>query len=255
MLGHWLRKKLGGGSAAKTGGVSVFDEAAERARRILDDLHTLEINTIQNDAMTARRMPPLPTAVAEIADVYTSWMIKTLREAPNDDYNAKDRQSQFKRLRDGAANIMHSSALAPEEQVIARRIYRNSIALKTLCKDACANEAAKPYFAGMSLDDLYGTPDSVLEAAWRPALDDRAEVRKIWEVQTEFVLMQSMIQLEGDVVTRFSPLTADKSNAQVIEIHQQAIRTSTQMWAVMMEAVGSLAKALSVVIGGQQRNP
>jgi hypothetical protein len=42
-------------------------------------------------------------------------MIKTLREAPNDDYNAKDRQSQFKRLRDGAANIMHSSALAPEE--------------------------------------------------------------------------------------------------------------------------------------------
>jgi hypothetical protein len=142
--------------------------------------------------------------------------------------------------------------LSPDEKVIARRIYRNSIALKTLCKEACTSDKAKPLFSEKTLDDLYGTPDIVLEEAWRPPLEDRAKVRKIWEVQTELVLMQSMIQLEGDVVTRFSPLTSEKHNAQVIEIHQQAIKTSTQMWSVMIEAVGSLA---NVLIGRPQHKP
>jgi hypothetical protein len=76
-----LRKVFGGGSATKpaaTTGATVFDDLADRARRILDDLHTLEINTIQNDAMTARRMPPLPTAVAEIAEIYSDWMTRIL---------------------------------------------------------------------------------------------------------------------------------------------------------------------------------
>jgi len=243
----WFRSRR-----ATVGGGTALDNMAERAQRLLDDLHTLEINTIQNVAMTARRMPPLPTAIAEIADVYTDWLTETLHEQ-RDEANGseecqalfkKDRQYQFKRLRDASAKISNSNVLTPEEKVIARRIFRNSIALKTLCKEACEQPDAQPYFTDMTLHDLYGTPDSRQEMAWRPALDDRAKVRKIWEVRTEMVLMQSMIQLEGDVVTRFSPLVSDQSNRQVIEIHQQAIKTSTRMWSVLIEAVASLAKVV-----------
>ncbi len=231
----WFRSNKG------PDGGGVVNEMAVRARRVLDDLHTLEINTIQNDAMTARRMPPLPTAIAEIGELYADWLTRTLMERQEGLFNRRNRSDQFKQLRDEAAKLIHSDALTPAEQVIASRIHRNSIALKTLCKQGEANAASDRYFTDMTLDDLYGTPDRELEAAWRPTLEDRAKVRKIWEVRTELVLMQSMIQLEGDVVTRFSPLLFESRDAQVIGIHQQAIKTSTRMWSVLFGAVGALA--------------
>lgn len=240
MLG-WLRRKFFGGDAEAAGG-DPFAEARERARRLVYDLHTLEINTIKNAAMTAQRMPPMPASLAEIAADYGDWLKDKCNGESLPADKRRRRADEFKFLHDEARSLLDSGACRDDsDRVIVQRIHRNCAYLTALAESAEKIPEAKPYVAEHTLHDLLTLSDEILEKVWHPTQADRAKVRKIWEVGTELVLMQSVIQLEGDVVTRFSPLLFAKENERVIDIHQQAIKTSTRMWSVLIGAIGALA--------------
>ena len=154
---------------------------------------------------------------------------------------------------------------------MCQRIWRNSAYLSNLTAKAEAVAAIKPvpfvdWLANpdappgsqlpageavlptrIALENLVWIDDADLEVAWSAPFKDRAKIRKIWEVGVEVVLVQTAIQLEGDVITRISPrLTSGANIDDVMKIHQHSIETSMKMWSRIVDTVARLPKAFGL---------
>ncbi|HGG57816.1 MAG TPA: hypothetical protein ENK31_08485 [Nannocystis exedens] len=82
--------------------------------------------------------------------------------------------------------------------------------------------------------------------------DEFGVVRKIWEVGTELVLVQTSVQLDGDVVTRISEtlLSPDMTETRqtILTAHQENVSTALSHWRSLVDvalklvndAIGSL---------------
>lgn len=76
-------------------------------------------------------------------------------------------------------------------------------------------------------------------------------VRKAWEIGTETVLFQSVIQIDGDVVTRLSPQIGSADRAFLSELHKGSVQTSMARWQAMFDLVCSLVnQAAALLLGG-----
>ena len=287
--------------------MALFNRPGSRwGRRISDlvqDLHTLEINTIQKAGMTARRMPPVPTALAEISENYRRWLrnqlaqnsglqhSEALQNAIREATGRLDRWPSLDRLTDKdragerapdrkeefydiskAARVLDEQAFFGEagpSRIICQRIWRNAAYLYSLVeateKTSASRESGRaiapvPYIdwehaqateqrpgarskipeaqpTKLSLYNLVWIRDELLEKAWNVAFEDRAKIRKIWEVGTETVLVQTAIQLEGDVITRIAQQLADNDPGNIMKVHQQSIETAMGMWSSIIDAV------------------
>jgi hypothetical protein len=92
----------------------------------------------------------------------------------------------------------------------------------------------------MPADLLWQEDRSMIDRAWQLSKADRAHIRKIWEIGTEAILAQTVIQIEGDVTNRISPAVAEPRNEYILDIHQRGIDTSLKMWANMVTAARAL---------------
>ena len=64
-------------------------------------------------------------------------------------------------------------------------------------------------------------------------------LRKAWEVGTESVVMQTVAQVDGDIVTRIQNDHADAAHQQVHDIHQQMVGESLQHWRFLFATVAT----------------
>lgn len=71
-------------------------------------------------------------------------------------------------------------------------------------------------------------------------------IRKAWEIGTEKIAMQTVIQLDGDVVTRISPEYAKPDKKVIHEIHQQGVSISMKAWG---ELVGVVKEFFEKIVG------
>jgi hypothetical protein len=62
-------------------------------------------------------------------------------------------------------------------------------------------------------------------------------IRKAWEMGTEEIAMQTVIQLDGDVVTRVQPKYAENTAASIHEIHRENVRVSVEFWKELVQLV------------------
>ena len=75
-------------------------------------------------------------------------------------------------------------------------------------------------------------------------------IRKAWDVGTEVVIMQSTIQIDGDVVTRVLKGRDTAANSTMIGVHRDAVDVSFRYWSFMVEALGRFAgKAVNTLVG------
>jgi len=69
--------------------------------------------------------------------------------------------------------------------------------------------------------------------------EDLATVRKIWEVGTELVLVQTAVQIDGDVVTRISETLLSTEMAEihalVLKAHHENVATGLTHWRALVE--------------------
>ena len=69
-------------------------------------------------------------------------------------------------------------------------------------------------------------------------------IRKIWEIGTQQVLMQTIVQLDGDVtcyVTNQFMELPDEVKKMAMKMHNDSIATSTSFWATLFQLVSNLA--------------
>jgi len=117
---------------------------------------------------------------------------------------------------------------------------------------------ARDHPADAQRQPLFGV---TLEAAVRallnnplPALSVRPDIlvmiRKAWDVGTETVLMQTSMQVDGDLVTRISPQLTDAKREFFAALHNDALKTSLGQWQSMFILIGKLAGDLGKAIWG-----
>jgi len=90
----------------------------------------------------------------------------------------------------------------------------------------------------ISLDDINNVADLKL------APDEIALIKKIWEIGTQQVLMQTVIQIDGDIANymakSFIELPEEMRN-MVLNMHNESTESATRVWQMLFKTIGQLA--------------
>ncbi len=248
-------------------------QPVEAARRLFDDLLNIEVSIIVKPGMTARKMPEPPHALLDVIGDYDTflcivgnmlndkWPDPAARPVqvrpsvePSDTKKPHPRTGwdgrlttplivesvddvvsfeTFDLLRERAveAESVYRHAVGwrliePDEKgVILKRIYRNCDQLKGIL----AHKAVADAVGGGIYRDAAPVPVLPL------ATDEVINLRKIWEVGTETVVMQSMAQLDGDIITRIQKGREDASDQAIHELHRQSLESALKHWKFLGE--------------------
>jgi hypothetical protein len=111
------------------------------------------------------------------------------------------------------------SRLQPEDDAVLSRIRRNCDQLKSLVGQSTITRQSRMQLAG----------------------DDVLMLRKVWELSTEIIIMQTVIQIDGDVVTRVQRGRDDARSGGLHAAHQEAVATSFRHWRYLVRTMAQLA--------------
>ncbi len=167
-------------------------------------------------------------------------------------------------------NLMCSVQKDPLDSIekgIALRIRRNCDQLKSIVLRFRAIESWQPYLLsekGRQCSNLAGV-DSGVNTNWsefRPVdkgltreqinkalenqhsgegikavldADAATRLRKIWELGTDRVIAQTLVQIDGDTITRFQRDVGEEDRKYLLEIHNQSVRTAVQQWNILFD--------------------
>lgn len=69
-------------------------------------------------------------------------------------------------------------------------------------------------------------------------------IRKIWELSCEQIVMQTVVQLDGDVVTRISGDIESIDHQLIHALHADGVRVATQSWQFLVETLVGFTRSL-----------
>lgn len=210
-----------------------------RLGNLADALLTLEVNTIVKAGMSAQKMPEMPAALSTLAQDYCRFLLdKRNGLAPTindgngtralaDSDVANGSKAAFEHLRDAADAILRSGPLTADDErgPILTRIKSNSAQVAQLLT------AADPQKPPQELTIL---------------------VHKAWDVGTELVIMQTSLQVDGDLITRLSPslMSNDPDRFGPVDpafislVHNNALSTATAQWRSLFDLAADLLDKL-----------
>ena len=255
----------------------------QRVKGIFDDLLNLEINVIVSPGMTARKMPDPWHAFAEIATSYADLLVDFALEvqAAQDKGGPVAVLDRARALTNAAA--LGELALIDEEGNLKRleqpsKLIGQDERPSKAAFHHLAARASESWAIGCALVATAGWPqrDKVNERvvllkrilrncaqlieildAEQPGLDPAATLplgltltsehlitlRKIWEVSTNTVVMQTVVQLDGDIVTRIHASHASASSASLHQLHREAVASAMQNWQFLATTLAELVKS------------
>ncbi|MEM7223261.1 MAG: hypothetical protein AAF495_09800 [Pseudomonadota bacterium] len=233
---------------------------------IAEDLVTLEINTILKPNMTARKMPTARHAIIDIAQSYADHISVYDESFLSRDWECHSStfhviRQQAKTLSEDLVQERQSVGITDEQEqelMLLIRIMRNSDQMIGLLDGIDKRMSSKseqgPFDCSSDSEHKYFTR-STINAEHPPRLnltpDERVLLRKIWEVGTETVAMQSTVQIDGDVIGRLRPGLPEDSYLRLQSLHQESIKISITMWQTMIQTVFEFIKAIgSAIVGG-----
>lgn len=258
----------------------------DAAQRIVDDLLNLEINIIVKPGMTARKMPEPPHALLDIVGAYDTYLCQAgnrmnpvwqdnglpfvqvrpsiesaLPQSPNrrtdpgtgrlatplrttsvadvisedvfDDLRerAVEAEAVYRRL------VVERWMAEDDTGVILTRIFRNCDQIKAML---ARNEVVAVLGDGVDRD---GARALVLPLQ----SDEVVNVRKIWEIGTETVVMQTVAQLDGDIVTRVQRGRDTAASRTLHDLHRDTVASALRNWQFLAQTVATF---LSSVLRG-----
>jgi hypothetical protein len=205
-------------------------------KRLFDDLLNLEVNLIFKADMTARKMELTTEPFHDIASQYADCIAAMARvleisvqlsDIPDDEISA----THFTTLSQNAANLRRINRERADEQgefegrdVLLKRIERNSQQLAWIMKQ-------------------HGVPEKKDDGRWQPlkiaSKDDLLTLRKAWEVGTESVVMQTVAQVDGDIVTRIQRARSTANDAPVHSVQMKLVATSLEHWRFLFATLAT----------------
>lgn len=246
-------------------------------REIGRDLLSIEVNTIEKPNLTALKMPVLPHALLDIAETYIGMLTqkldltsfwdlpRQLRPEWHPEFNRCDEKVEWRRfkiatgpetfdkLRWVAARSMAADDAVPEdlrrfkpsERVILYRIRRNCDQLKNIIYDLQKENSWRVWLDEKNTRLNLLKEDMRYQKIDRLPVDYATALRKIWDMGVENVLMQTIIQIDGDVITRIQAGMEATKQELILNVHQCGIDVSLKHWKTLFDIVKQIVGSLS----------
>ncbi len=242
---------------------STLQKAQERFGDIATDLFNIEVNTILRDNITAQKMPISRHALIDIGKMYKKALASmesaygTGVEAPESVQLGAYYGSfaGYSIIREWASRLMKDAysgtvKLNDDQLSILPRIKDNSDLLKGMFT-RLAHENPEIIIGTPKWDWLtnqYTRSDLGSYAPSALPLNEQQLVllRKIWELGTEVIVMQTIVQVDGDVITRLNSNFLHHENyPKARSYHNKGIEIALEHWAGLV----SVAKELMIAAG------
>jgi hypothetical protein len=211
-----------------------------RLKEFAEDLLNLEINTIVKDNITGRKMYGARLALIQIAKKFNiklrqldpAYQIATesLFGSPESFEEIKERASN--KIRD------YQKSDNREDNADLWMLYRIKGTSKTILNlfNNLKPELLKKLRGNKKFWDETKHINDIRTLLPFPPEQLRI-IRKAWELGVEEIAMQTVIQLDGDVITRVLPKYANEKYNGLHNLHNQGITTSIKFWKILVDIV------------------
>jgi hypothetical protein len=146
---------------------------------------------------------------------------------------ADSRSDLFGTLRGRVAQLVLEESWAATVRGTARRFRTQDRSIFHRIRRNC--DQLKAIFDSGPAEITRRSPDEDVRSTELVAL------RKAWDIGTEVILMQTVIQIDGDVVSRFQSGLEGGERAQLQTLHASAVDISFRYWGWLIEALGKIA--------------
>ncbi len=259
---------------------SIINQAKDRFADITADLFSIEVNTILRDDITAQKMPNPRHALIDIGQAYNKAMmqmetvygksakgiarsgtIRTTRNAPEmmerDVGKRYGSFNGFDGLHAWAERLLNDAYsgkinLHADQIAILPRIRDNSDLLKAMFTNivrgnpnaASELQALTNNYSREELNGFQSTPPLLLTE------QQLILVRKVWELGTEVIVMQTVVQVDGDVITRLNAHYLNHAHYSKIQnYHNKGIEIALEHWAGLVKVAQDLLVAIGKGLG------
>lgn len=215
---------------------------------IANDLMNLEVNTIIKGNITARKMPSPRHALIDIANEYLVKLI--LLGYPVEEPSLKPggfksfhiiRENAKKGIKELEAKAAEIHGLSGKEEANLLMLWR----IKAMSDQIKGIYNALEKRTDSSCKDDFGREE--IEMTLRPldlTSDELIKIRKIWEIGTQEVAFQTVIQMDGDVITTIKSGFEEKNHARLQEFHNQGVSTCLSFWRELIGIVSDMLASL-----------
>ena len=212
----------------------------EQVQNLAQDLLNLEVLTIVKPNITGRKMPDPQTALAEICRKYNIKLLQLEAGVELEEGVEWGSYASFERIYDTTNRLidkMKNQLRAAQERGIALSpaqmghfwmLYR----IKTMC------EALMKIF----IPGAGGVPQPQFAA------NNLVLIRKAWELGIEEIALKTVIQLDGDVITRVQSSYATEAHATVHKLHNIGVSTSLAFWKTLVDILEKFLTSLVKLI-------
>lgn len=225
----------------------------ESLNRIAGDLFTIEVNTILTDNISAVKVPPPEEALQSIATDYSQWLGSSRGRVagPHQESTRSDLQTMSFANIHSASHTMAETGppdMTGDEKAVLQRIERNSKRIHEMLGEPAFQASRAAGAESVTSSDKISDKNSA--RTYQP--DEIVEIRKMWEIGTNTVLMQSVVQVDGDVVMRIRKGFESDAHASVHKLHGQAVDRALSHWEFLVKTLTSFVSGtIGSLFGGK----
>lgn len=210
-------------------------EIKEQIRTLAKDLTNLEIITIVKPNITGRKMPDPTTALKNICDKYSIKLRDLGAEIPEDEnWGSKE---TFQKIESNSTSKIEElkkeikelekvgDVLPPARKADLWMLYR----IKTMTQ---------------AILQRYENNGNEIP----PTADNLTLIRKSWELGIEEIAMKTVVQLDGDIITRVQEKYITEEYATIHKLHHIGVDKSFAFWKMLADILESLVTGLVKLI-------
>lgn len=239
-------------------------------RRIASDLLTIEVNTIIKPCMTARKMPPPPVALLDIVTLYSGYLAQVSTELTVEGVSENVQPVPPEKNGKGAFFNTYNDAEQLEKliaergiggddqeegdwattRVILRRISHYSHLIYNILDDlerTCKSKSGLNWW-NASKEELYRQYNELIDISIDPHYV--ALIRKSWDMGVEQVVMQTVVQIDGDMISRIQKGFENEEHRGLQQLHLETCRMGVETWETMTRLVIHFIRGVGQVFMG-----
>jgi hypothetical protein len=211
--------------------------------KLLDDLTHLEINTIIKKGMTSA---PQPERIEEVLYVLLSnykekYVVLVKRNDIDFDID-EDEITSYAKLYDSMDKL--NDLMDEKDYRLEEGDYIIFLRMKSFCNYVRSrqNEISFTKRNGIGADATVYTVDLREFGSFELEMNsrDRVMIKRLYDLGTERIVMQTRFGIDGDVITRIEENFANKPKQVVLDLHEEHTNLSLKYWQSLINIVKNI---------------
>jgi hypothetical protein len=194
-------------------------DLAENLKELATGLFALEVNTILKANMSGQRWSSTDASLRDVRDEYAAKLVQLRARDAAASFDGDATADQFHVLGEAAGAATGRTEDEGDYLMLAR------------IRDNCA-----------TVERIVRARDA--DPKKELSVDDFVTLRKIWEIGAEEIVMQTVIHIDGDVMTRIQPRWAGPDGRSLLAIHSASVATATSYWRLLVDTLRAFVEGV-----------